>query len=236
MITPSAFLSDHYRRLIGLQSEAMPTPLWPDDVIATAPRRNALTMVNPSPEKGMMFFARLVGQLAERRPDIPIEVYCSRGGASLLVQAAFLGGIDLAGHPALVFRDMEATPAAVFSRARVLIVPSVVEDAAPRVIAEALVNGVPPLGSDRGGIPEMCADAGWVLPIPRTVEHTRLHLPPASAVQVWVEMIVQLFDDEHLWHGDCERARRAGARYLPSAALPLYVEYFERLIARKRVP
>lgn len=47
---------------------------------------------------------------------------------------------------------------------RLLLVPSTVEDAFPRVIVEAALHGVPSIGTDRGGIPEAIGDAGIVLP------------------------------------------------------------------------
>ena len=44
----------------------------------------------------------------------------------------------------------------------VLVVPSMLHDSAPMVVLEALSNGVPVLGAQRGGIPELVGEAGWV--------------------------------------------------------------------------
>ncbi|WP_326580847.1 glycosyltransferase [Actinacidiphila glaucinigra] len=44
-----------------------------------------------------------------------------------------------------------------------LLVPSQVEDAFPRVIVEAGLHGVATLGSDQGGIPEAVCDGGLIL-------------------------------------------------------------------------
>jgi len=53
-------------------------------------------------------------------------------------------------------------PADFFSRINVLVVPSLWHDPAPRVVLEAMSYGVPVIGSNRGGIPELVGDAGWV--------------------------------------------------------------------------
>uniref|UniRef100_A0AAU2V530 Uncharacterized protein n=1 Tax=Streptomyces sp. NBC_00003 TaxID=2903608 RepID=A0AAU2V530_9ACTN len=52
----------------------------------------------------------------------------------------------------------------LYATHRLLPVPSVVEDAFPRVIAEAGLHGPATLGSDRGGIPEAIDGGGLVLP------------------------------------------------------------------------
>jgi len=57
-------------------------------------------------------------------------------------------------------------PRDIFENTRVLLVPSVWEEPSGRVVAEALVNGVPPAPppvSDRGGLAESRNGAGFVL-------------------------------------------------------------------------
>ena len=232
VVTPSQFLSDFYLRSIGLRSTPLPTPLWIEDVVVKTHSPTVLTMVNPAPEKGLMFFAKLAHTLGKECPNIPIEVYASRGSASFLMQAAFSRGIDLSTHPGLTLKDTTANPCSIYSRCRAIVVPSLVEDAAPRVVAEAFVNGVPPLGSDRGGIPEMCRNGGFVLPIPRTLTPHDLQVPRASAIRPWVNAIDPLFNDSRAWNQASARARRAGAKFHAPGVTKAYVEYFERLLGK----
>lgn len=241
VVTPCEFLSQFYRNFPGIRSSPLPTPLWPDDVLAEDKNPVYLTMVNPSFEKGLMFFASLTALLGVQCPEIPVQVYPSRGGPSLLVQSAMVAGIDLSQHPSLTFHPTVPVPSEIYRSARVVIVPSLDEDAAPRVVAEAFVNGIPPIGSDRGGIPEMCADGGYVLPVPRTIDPRR---PRAVAVEVlrpWVDLIARLFRSATAWQAASERARRAGELYLPSVVTRQYVDCFLRLLnpcrtAREPVP
>ena len=49
-----------------------------------------------------------------------------------------------------------------FQEIDILVVPSIWHDTAPLVILEAYSHGIPVLGSNRGGIPELiCPDTGW---------------------------------------------------------------------------
>ena len=57
-------------------------------------------------------------------------------------------------------------PADFFALTKILLVPSLFPEPFGRVAAEALINGIPPLVSDRGALPETVAGAGRVLPFP----------------------------------------------------------------------
>ncbi|MFD9486207.1 glycosyltransferase family 4 protein [Streptomyces sp. NPDC059991] len=52
----------------------------------------------------------------------------------------------------------------LYATHHLLLAPSLVEDAFPRVITEAGLHGLATLGSDRGGIPEAVDGGGLVLP------------------------------------------------------------------------
>lgn len=51
----------------------------------------------------------------------------------------------------------------IYAANDLLLVPSQVEDAFPRVIVEAGLHGVPTIGSSRGGIPEAVGNGGMIL-------------------------------------------------------------------------
>lgn len=51
----------------------------------------------------------------------------------------------------------------VFARTRVLIVPSVWQEAFARVVLEAQINGIPVVASRRGGLPEAVGDGGLLI-------------------------------------------------------------------------
>jgi glycosyltransferase involved in cell wall biosynthesis len=230
VITPSIFLSQLYLERIGLKSSPLTTPLWQDEVLSPHHERRTVVMVNPAPEKGQLFFARLVELLGREHPEIPVEVFPSRTGATEFVQTAWLAGVDLSRHPNLLMRSTVAAPHAIYANARLLLAPSLVADAAPRVIAEAFVNGVPPIGSNRGGIPEMCADAGFILPVSGDPELRFIAGAADALVRPWLDLIVELFQAERTWQQASDRALREGAHYLMPTVAKSYVEHFERML------
>jgi len=233
VLTCSEFLSARYRERLGLESVALPPPLAERDVIATEREPIFFVAVNPSVEKGVFFLARLAEEIALRRPDLPLLFIESRGAAGALVRAGLTGGFDLRRHESLMFSPATATPAEIFRGARVLLAPSVWEEPFGRVAAEALLNGVPPIVSDRGGLPEAVNGGGFALPLPSGLTLETRTPVPAAAVGPWLELIEELADDT-FYAAASTRARAAGETYLPQVLAPRYVEFFERVLSQNR--
>jgi glycosyltransferase involved in cell wall biosynthesis len=230
VVTPSEFLSRLYRDAVGLRTTSLPTPLLPDDVLCDQVEALSLTIVNPTMDKGLIVFLSLVAAFGRQGASIPIDVYPSRGTMTFIIRAALACGVDLAAHPNVVIHATEQTPAAIYRRTRILIAPSLVEDAAPRVIAEALANGIPALGSNRGGIPEMCAHGGYVLPVPHSIGPCNFEVLSGEVLAPWVELILTLFEKQEVWRAASVRARAAGEKYLPPFVIEPYQTFFEGLL------
>lgn len=229
VLTPSRFLSARYRDLLGLESMALPSPIDPEDAVAAEREPIFFTAVNPSREKGALFLARLAEELALRRPDLPMLFVESRGGASAVVQAALAAGFDLRRHENLMFAPAVPRPAEFFRGTRVLLAPSVWEEPFGRVAAEALLNGVPPITSGRGGLGEAANGAGFVVPLPSTLTLDTREVPPATDVHPWLDCIERLADDT-VYAAESSRARAAGEIYRPENLAPRYVEFFQRVL------
>lgn len=228
--TPSEFLSARYRERIGIASTPLASSLVLEDVIAPERQPIFFTAVNPTVDKGVFFLARLAEELGTRRPDLPLLVIESRGTSGGLVQAGSLGGFDLRRHESLMFSPAVPRPRDIFSATRALLVPSIWEEPSARVVAEALVNGVPPLVSDRGGMAENCRGAGFVLPLPADLtSETRVPVAPA-VVQPWVSVIERLADDGAFYEDQSRRARDAGKYYHPDSLAPRFAKFFERVL------
>lgn len=230
ILTPSQYLSDFYRTAIGIESTSLPLPMDLADVVA--PERDPIffTMINPIPEKGLMVMARLAEELSLRRPDIPLLIVESRGSAGKLVQAGLSGGFDLRRHENLMMSPALAHPREVYVPTRALLVPSLWQEPAGRVAAEALLNGIPPLVSDRGGLPEICNGAGFYLPIPPEITPRQTTPVTTQIVEPWIELMVRLADDEAFYREESCRAREAGSIYRPEKLAPRYVDYFQTIL------
>jgi glycosyltransferase involved in cell wall biosynthesis len=235
VLTPSQFLTDYYKANAGVDSVALPLPIEPEDVIVDGNLTENyepifFTMINPSPEKGLMVVARLAEELGVRRPDIPLLVIESRGSAGKLVQAGLAGGFDLRRHENLMTSPPMAQPKDIFAATRALLAPSLCQEAAGRVAAEAMLNGVPPLVSDRGGLPETCNGAGFYLPIPPEITPAYPHPVAASVTEPWIELICRLNDDAQFWESESARSRAAAEIYRMENLAPRYVDYFAGIL------
>jgi glycosyltransferase involved in cell wall biosynthesis len=230
ILTPSQFLTDFYRTAIDIESTPLPLPMELDDV--PAPTRDPIffTMINPSPEKGLIVMARLAEELGLRHPDIPLLIIESRGSAGKLVETGMRGGFDLRRHENLMMSPSLAQPKEIYTATRALLVPSLWQEPAGRVAAEALLNGIPPLVSDRGGLPETCHGAGFYLPIPPDIQPGQSTPVDAEVVEPWLELIHRLANEEEFYREECARAVDAGAIYRPEKLAPRYIEYFRNVL------
>ena len=73
--------------------------------------------------------------------------------------------------------------------------PSLWNEAFGLVAAEAMLNGIPVLGSNRGALPETIGDGGFLFKIPDRYTPETAGVPTAEEVEPWVETVIQLWDD-----------------------------------------
>jgi glycosyltransferase involved in cell wall biosynthesis len=231
ILAASQFLSDRYRQVLGVESTALPLPLEMEDVLAPERQPIFVTMINPSPEKGLMVFARIAEEVARRRPNVAILVIESRGSAGRLAGAALAGGFDLRLHDNILTSNAVPLPRDIYAGTRVLLVPSLWEEPAGRVVAEALINGIPPIVSDRGGLAEVANGGGFVVPIaPEVTPEAKIPVS-AEIVEPWVRLILRLTDDDAFYQEAARRALEAGAIYRREELAPRYLQFFEQVLA-----
>lgn len=151
----------------------------PQSLGSDVERDHDLLMINPVPPKGSGLLHQLIQLLPERR--------------FTLVEGWWDSSADFARYPNVRWVPRTFDMDVLYARHRLLLVPSLVEDAYPRVIIEAALHGLPTLGSRRGGIPEAIADPSRLL-------------PPENAA-AWTER-VRALDEEAL----ASTARRAWQR------------------------
>jgi glycosyltransferase involved in cell wall biosynthesis len=232
----SAYLAGEYRRRIGLRATAIPQPIDPAEVVASDRDPIFVTYVNPSPAKGVMLAATMLERLAVRRPDIPALVVEARGTAGLLASAALAGGFDLRRHESIMVSPPLPTPAHVFAPTRLLVVPSLWPEPAGRVAIEAMLNGVPPIVSDRGGLPETSLDAGVVVPVPASITERTPRPVGSEVAEPWVDHIERLTDDASVYEAASTRARRAAAAVDHERLAPRYAGLFGSVERRASAP
>src|SRR6185436_6244196 len=226
--TCSEFLSGVYRDKVGLASTPLEPPLDWSTVVAPTDSRAFVTFVNPSPHKGLWLFARLADMLGSRRSDIPILVVQSgNSGGSLNA----IPGVDFSKYPQIMAAPAVPTPADYFALTKLLVAPSVWEEPFGRVAAEAMINAIPPLVSNRGSLPHVLqgdfssGGGGRVLPVPDWLTANPTRLPTSEEIEPWYDAVCSLWDDDALYQSMSARAREiAEKRYSEDVSRKRHVD------------
>jgi glycosyltransferase involved in cell wall biosynthesis len=151
-----------------------------------------VTFINPHPQKGV----DLAIEVARLCPEIKFCFVRSWGlsqsdQASLDRQLATVNNVSLMPPT----RDMKS----VYANARIVLAPSRWEEAFGRVAAEAHINGIPVVGSRRGGLPEAIGPGGMII-------------EPDAPASVWAEAVRRLWHDEAFWTEKSEAAKAYSLR------------------------
>jgi glycosyltransferase involved in cell wall biosynthesis len=146
------------------------TPIGPfiDPTYVIAEERNPqnVLLVNPSLAKGAAIVIRLAMMLEEERPDITFEVVQSRGDWEALVrQVSKQFGKERSALSNVIVTPNTADMRPIYARTRVLLALSLWWESFGRVAAEASMNGIPCLVTERGGLSEAAGPTAYEVPI-----------------------------------------------------------------------
>ena len=162
VVVPSKFSKRYYRERLGLDCHVMPNVIDFERVKAQGRTPHYLTFVNPQPEKGLFLLARIAEQVSRQRPDIPMLIVESRSRANSLQQT----GVDLSGARNLFCMTNTTDPRKFYGVSKVMLMPSLWNESFGLVAAEAMINGIPVLASNRGSLPEIVGEGGLLFDIP----------------------------------------------------------------------
>ena len=234
IFSSSPFLSEQYRSTIGIESTPLPVPLLPEQVIPAYREPTFVTFINPERRKGVAPFARIAEEVSSSHPRIPFLIVKSRTAGDTLIKTGLAGGFDLGRHGNIAVAEPVPEPSRIYGVTRILLVPSLVEPSG-RVAAEALINGIPVIASDRGGLPETLHGGGFVLPLPADMDSQGDIPPSAEAMRRWIELTIRLMTDDVFYRESAQRARKAGAAYGEEAVASAYCSYFEKVLVGRRL-
>lgn len=108
---------------------------------------NYITFVGPAPHKGVDIFIKIAKKLNKEK-----FLVCGGSHPKIIEQLLSLKNVKYIPW----VDDMRI----VYSQTKLLLVPSVWPEPFGRVAIEAMVNGIPCVVSDRGGLPEAVGDSG----------------------------------------------------------------------------
>lgn len=99
----------------------------------------------------------------------------------------------------------------VYSRARVLLSPSLWWESGNRVTVEAALNGIPAIVTNRGGPPEMIGDSGIAVTLPDIMHKPPYkRLLPQDKLEMLTDTIEQMYDDEATYRSMVGEASKVG--------------------------
>lgn len=209
-ITDSQATSQHYAKNQGLNVSSIGHAIDPADYRAEARDPKYFTFINPQAGKGAAFFAKLALMALDELPETRFLVVEGRG--------KWLSALHELGLSPKQFTNIDVAPLqdsmrGVYAQTRSLLIPSYGKETSPRIALEALLNGIPVLGSAHGGIPEAIGDAGRTFEIPLNIRKNRTVLPFDELVKPWVEELKRHASDPQYYATLSQAALDQSQRY-----------------------
>lgn len=226
IVTVSRFVADYIGRWGGLDAEVYSFPLY-----GTAPfpdyggGEGFVTLINPCAIKGIAIFLALARQM----PEVSFAAVPT-WGTTPEDKAA------LAALPNVTLLEPQEDVDRIYAKTRVLLMPSLWQEAFGVTAVEAMLRGIPVLASGVGGLPEAKLGTDLVLPVNPIERYTdrldgnEVTVPevPEQDAGPWREALSRLLSDSGFYARQSKEAREAAHRFVAG----LGIEPFEEILAR----
>lgn len=187
-----------------------------------------VTMINPEPGKGGLLFLSLAAQMLHQAPTLKFLAVEGRWGKSQWAAA----GVNIDALTNLSWQPSTPDMSPVYARSALLLVPSLWFEVSGRVVAEALLAGVPVLATRSGGIAEQLNDGGFLFDVPASMQGDFLATPSPAELQPWVHYIRNLMlGSGALYARAVALALQASAVFRPEATEPALCAVVDRVLA-----
>jgi predicted O-methyltransferase YrrM len=225
VLTFTRFAAEYLREAFGLPCANLPPLVAQEAKRSAAAGPGALAFDGVSTMgSGAGVFVQIAEEIGRRRPDIPLQVLGR--GPGIVTLAGEVNVQCIAGHEL----------GGAWQSVRVLLAPMVAWDRLPLVALAALRHGIPVLGSDRGGQPELLGEAGTIVPLPDRLAGA-IALPMREAeLTPWIDTVLRLYDDPVFAAEQSERALTGSARWTPEKLVPQYARFLAGFASRRRGP
>lgn len=190
-VANSQFTARKYRSAFGIDPTVIP-PLVDEEKYKTQSSGRYVTFINPFPVKGL----EIALEIARGCYDIPFLFQESWG-----LNAERRQHLDehLKGLPNVTFQPRTADMKSVYGVTRILLAPSIWEEAWGRVATEAHHSAIPVIGSRQGGLPEAIGPGGI------TLDHD-------APISDWVDAVRLLWHDPDAYRNYAAEALRFSQR------------------------
>lgn len=191
-----------------------------------------VTLINPSPDKGGLFFINIAAQAAVISPNVKFRVVESRFGRADWVRL----GVANADLERIDWYPPTRNMAKVYEEAALLLVPSLDFEASGRVVAEALHSGLPVLGMRTGGIPEQLNGGGFLFDLPEALAQNHLKAPTHEDLHQWVQYVRVLMKDDGIYRNAVNLALIAAKTHRPDQRRAEALAVFQKFLNSPLLP
>lgn len=161
-VANSKFTAERLQSSFGVKALVVP-PLVDPDKYTVKEKGDAVLHIGISKKKGI----ETSFQIAMRRPDIPF-IFVESWALSIEDYLKYQARAQELNNVTILRRSSDMRK--IYRRAKILLVPSSLEEAWGRVVTEAQFSGIPVIASDRGGLPESVGAGGLIVPFEASIE------------------------------------------------------------------
>ena len=203
----SRFVADKYRDAYGVDPEVI-YPIISAEKCRTKTSKENITFINPHPYKGR----NIAFEIARLCPDIPfsfVESWILKGDERRELSEM------MPHHPNVTLYPPQKDMRKVYGKCKILLAPSIWEEAYGMVVTEAQTSGIPVIASRRGGLPEAVGPGGILL-------------DPEGPIDDWVKAVRKLWEDDDYYSKLSAAALAYSQR--PEMNPPDQVDEWERIL------
>ena len=232
LLTNSQASAKMYEESQGFKPIPIGVTINPEKVVAEQHERKHVLFVNPSLPKGVTISIGCALLLEKKRPDIKFEIVQSRGDWDKIFQLTMQAlGLQRTSLDNIIVTPNTLDMRPIYGRARLTLMPTLCFENFGRVAVESLLNGIPVIASNRGGLPEVVQGGGIIVTFPSAA-----YEPPYNQA-VKLETLVPLanfiekcYDDEAFYNSYVEKAFNAGKAYAPDVTVDKFLGAIKHLL------
>lgn len=225
VIAVSQFLADYIKQWGNIDAYTVYPPAYGDGPFPWYQiDEGYVTMINPCMVKGISIFL----EIAKRLPEVQFAAVLTWGTTENDKNA-------LEALPNVTLLDPTVDIDSFLSKTKILLVPSLWNEAFGLVTVECLLRGIPVIASNAGGIPEAKLGTRFLIPVQPITEYelnqslTLARDVPEQNIEPWVEAIQTLLTDTAVYQTESQASREAAHTFVNHLGVHQYEELLYEL-------